>query len=116
MDKELQDILYPPKVLIDSPTASVVVKEKSSHEERPGRSSSSLRRTLVIGACVASSAVIGGLLVPFISPGFRRIALPFVPATDRQVSLISSVLARKTAGCTLVDLGSGDGRIVRLHA
>ncbi|XP_038056671.1 ATP synthase subunit C lysine N-methyltransferase-like [Patiria miniata] len=63
-----------------------------------------------------SGAVIGGLYAvatPFVLPAFRKIPLPYVPATARQVDNVFKMLhsAGKTSG-TLVDLGSGDGRIV----
>ncbi|XP_022102632.1 protein FAM173B-like [Acanthaster planci] len=68
---------------------------------------------IVIGI---SGAVIGGLYAvatPFVLPAFRKICLPYVPATTRQVKNVFKMLhsAGKTCG-TLVDLGSGDGRIV----
>lgn len=58
----------------------------------------------------ASSLAIITVSVPFLSPGLRRICLPFVPATDTQVANVVSALR----GCTgsLIDCGSGDGRIV----
>lgn len=62
-------------------------------------------------------AVTGGLAtaisvvcVPFVSPAFRRICLPYVPATNQQVENVLQAL--KGCSGTLIDLGSGDGRIV----
>ena len=54
-----------------------------------------------------------GDLVPFVSPALRKHVLPYVPATDTQLDNLS-VAARATLGQTerLVDLGSGDGRVV----
>jgi len=49
--------------------------------------------------------------VPFTIPGFRRICLPYVPASDAQVQNVLLCL-RNGGKRTLVDLGSGDGRIV----
>lgn len=54
-----------------------------------------------------------GLLVgcaPFVLPALRKICLPYVPATDRQVQNVMKIL-RKRKG-NVIDLGSGDGRIV----
>lgn len=48
--------------------------------------------------------------VPFLSPAFRKICLPFVPASEPQI--INVLRALKCRSGTLVDLGSGDGRIV----
>lgn len=51
-------------------------------------------RKAVIVTCVGTSALIGALLVPFVAPGWRKITLPFLPATATQVNLISSFLRR----------------------
>ncbi|XP_053977667.1 ATP synthase subunit C lysine N-methyltransferase [Hylaeus volcanicus] len=50
------------------------------------------------------------ICIPFVSPAFRKICLPYVPATRQQVQNVLEALE----GCTgsLIDLGSGDGRIV----
>lgn len=61
--------------------------------------------------------VVGGTLValyavatPFIIPALRKICLPFVPATTKQVENVLRMV-RHGSG-PLVDVGSGDGRIV----
>lgn len=65
---------------------------------------------LVAGLFGFSGAAILAVAFPFIRPAFRRICLPYVPATDAQVdNVLKSLSGRKG---TLVDLGSGDGRIV----
>ena len=53
--------------------------------------------------------------VPFVSPALRKHVLPYVPATDLQLENITTA-ARATLGNAerLVDLGSGDGRVVSL--
>lgn len=47
---------------------------------------------------------------PFISPALRKFCLPFIPATKTQIENILTALK----GCKgrLLDIGSGDGRIV----
>ncbi|KAG8178652.1 hypothetical protein JTE90_028709 [Oedothorax gibbosus] len=47
---------------------------------------------------------------PFVMPAFRRICLPYVPATDNQIKNVVAFL--KTRKGNVIDLGSGDGRIV----
>ena len=47
---------------------------------------------------------------PFIKPGFRRICLPYVPASDVQVSNVLKALQGSEG--KVIDLGSGDGRLV----
>lgn len=69
------------------------------------------------GVGVAVTAVLGGSLValyalaaPFVTPALRKVCLPFVPATPAQVENVLRVLRARSG--TLVDIGSGDGRIV----
>lgn len=47
----------------------------------------------------------------FVAPAFRKYCLPYVPATNQQISNVLSVLPRNIQG-KLLDIGSGDGRIV----
>ena len=47
---------------------------------------------------------------PFIKPGFRKICLPYVPASEVQVSNVLQAL--KGFEGKVIDLGSGDGRLV----
>ncbi|XP_050322504.1 ATP synthase subunit C lysine N-methyltransferase [Bactrocera neohumeralis] len=47
----------------------------------------------------------------FVAPAFRRICLPYVPATTEQVRNVLSFLP-KNSPKKLLDIGSGDGRIV----
>ncbi|OQV11399.1 putative Protein FAM173B [Hypsibius exemplaris] len=114
MDKDLEAVLHPN---VAAKSHSEVGSSRDSPKTPAARSApSTLQKSLVIGACVATSTVIGGLLIPFVSPGFRRIALPYVPATDSQVKLVASILTRRTPGSRVVDLGSGDGRLVMAAA
>jgi hypothetical protein len=50
------------------------------------------------------------ICMPFVSPALRRFCLPYVPATATQIKNVVSALAGRSG--RLVDLGSGDGRIV----
>ncbi|KAH6938912.1 hypothetical protein HPB50_014837 [Hyalomma asiaticum] len=64
-------------------------------------------------AVTGCSAVgILAVAVPFLSPALRKICLPYLPATDAQVRNVSSLLRRRRRCSAVVDLGSGDGRIV----
>nr|XP_020668420.1 protein FAM173B isoform X1 [Pogona vitticeps]XP_020668421.1 protein FAM173B isoform X1 [Pogona vitticeps]XP_020668422.1 protein FAM173B isoform X1 [Pogona vitticeps] len=63
------------------------------------------------------TSVIGGSLValyavttPFIAPALRKHCLPFVPATSKQMEYVLKMLKGRHG--SLVDVGSGDGRIV----
>merc|ERR1712037_969882 len=70
------------------------------------------RRVGLIIAGVVGGLGLGvtALTVPFLLPALRRVCLPFVPATTTQVENVMTALRGK--GGTLVDIGSGDGRIV----
>lgn len=50
------------------------------------------------------------ICIPFVSPALRKYCLPFIPATNAQVQNVFKALSGTTG--RLVDLGSGDGRIV----
>lgn len=70
---------------------------------------------------VMATAVLGGSLValyavaaPFVTPALRKVCLPFVPASPAQVENVLRVLQSRAG--TLVDVGSGDGRIVSTAA
>lgn len=79
----------------------------------------------VAGACAAVVAGICGVCWPFIAPAIRKHCLPYVPATDTQVRRVVTSrhthpaqldhimkACRQVSARTIVDLGSGDGRIV----
>lgn len=69
---------------------------------------------ILIGVSGIVGIGISVVCFPFISPAFRRFTLPFIPCTDNQLKNILSVLPKNpTIGRNkLLDIGSGDGRIV----
>lgn len=71
------------------------------------------KRIALIGITFFGSVSITllSICLPFIFPAFRPIVLPFIPATDSQISNILKIV-KKSKPSTLIDLGSGDGRIV----
>jgi len=69
------------------------------------------RGKILLGIAGASFVGMCAVTVPFILPAARRVCLPYVPATDTQVHNVMSLLAGFKPA-RLVDLGSGDGRIV----
>ncbi|XP_011497392.1 PREDICTED: protein FAM173B [Ceratosolen solmsi marchali] len=62
--------------------------------------------TLTGGIGLAISVI----TIPFITPAFRKICLPYVPSTTDQIKNI--ILALKGRSGSVLDVGSGDGRIV----
>ncbi|KAM9308255.1 ATP synthase subunit C lysine N-methyltransferase, partial [Gastrophryne carolinensis] len=64
-----------------------------------------------------ATGVVGGTLLalyaiatPFVTPAFRNICLPYVPATNVQIRNVLKMLMLRSGH--LVDIGSGDGRVV----
>ena len=97
-----------------SPTAAVVNSEKTP-------SKFGLYSAIGIGAVAFGFSIAA---IPFLTPALRKHALPYIPATDKQISNVFKAL--KLYNTTnklnyipssqnvvkLMDLGSGDGRIV----
>lgn len=73
-----------------------------------------------LGLIVAAGIGLAGLLItaiatPFVLPAFRKHCLPYVPATDLQLSnLRKSFQKFSIKNGSFLDIGSGDGRICRL--
>lgn len=76
---------------------------------------------MAVGAVMAGA---GAMFWPFIAPAIRRHVLPYIPATPAQLNNVVAALetvpvatAVARTGCStarrrMVDLGSGDGRLV----
>ncbi|EEB12119.1 conserved hypothetical protein [Pediculus humanus corporis] len=82
------------------------VFQNTSSKKSPASTVAVAFGTLVSGLGIGLTAV----SLPFIFPFFRRVCLPYVPATDKQISNVLEALRGRSG--TLIDLGSGDGRIV----
>ncbi|XP_026754907.2 ATP synthase subunit C lysine N-methyltransferase [Galleria mellonella] len=50
------------------------------------------------------------ICIPFVSPALRKVCLPYVPATTEQLAGVTKALSGRCG--RLLDVGSGDGRIV----
>ncbi|KAK5613536.1 hypothetical protein CRENBAI_020242 [Crenichthys baileyi] len=90
------------ELLLDSERSNGAVTEKRRSRSRLG-----LVATGVVGG---SLVALYAVAAPFVAPALRKVCLPFVPATTAQVGNVLNVL--RTRSGTLVDIGSGDGRIV----
>ncbi|XP_030630463.1 ATP synthase subunit C lysine N-methyltransferase [Chanos chanos] len=92
-------------------SVSSPLKEKT--DVPSGTPGSGLKKRLgIIATCAVGGSLVALYAVagPFIAPALRKICLPFVPATSAQVENVLKVL--QTRSGSLVDIGSGDGRIV----
>ncbi|XP_033960503.1 ATP synthase subunit C lysine N-methyltransferase [Pseudochaenichthys georgianus] len=88
------------ELFLDSVAAGQVTEKKS-------RSNLGL---VVTGLLGGSLVALYAVATPFVAPALRKVCLPFVPATTAQVENVLRVLGARTG--RLVDIGSGDGRIV----
>ena len=67
----------------------------------------------VLGVTGLSLAGIVAISSSFVTPALRKICLPYVPATTRQVTNVMHMLEGRSG--KVVDLGSGDGRLVSFY-
>ena len=65
---------------------------------------------VLLGLTGAATVGLVVITTPFVVPALRRVCLPYVPATERQIANV--LCMSKRHGKTMVDLGSGDGRVV----
>lgn len=78
------------------------------------RKSSKLGK-VILGVTGATAVGLVLVTTPFVTPALRKICLPYVPATERQIANIMRMAqGSKGQASTLVDLGSGDGRVVSI--
>ncbi|KPP64160.1 hypothetical protein Z043_117529 [Scleropages formosus] len=91
---------------------AAVVREESFPPRPPMEGGGGKRRwgLVVTGVVGGSLVALYAVAVPFVTPALRRVCLPFVPATPAQVRNVLRAV-RPSSGM-LVDIGSGDGRIV----
>ncbi|KAK8396710.1 hypothetical protein O3P69_004999 [Scylla paramamosain] len=81
--------------------------KESSVNKQSGLSGVGLALVGVTGGAAVALSIIAA---PFVTPALRKVCLPFVPATSQQVRNV--LIGLKGRSGRLVDLGSGDGRIV----
>ncbi|XP_034469427.1 ATP synthase subunit C lysine N-methyltransferase [Hippoglossus hippoglossus] len=93
------------ELLVDSPPAGPGASEAGGVSR--GRSRLGL---IVTGMLGGSLVALYAVATPFVAPALRKICLPFVPATTAQVENVLQALRVRSG--SLVDIGSGDGRIV----
>ncbi|KAG8523711.1 ATP synthase subunit C lysine N-methyltransferase [Galemys pyrenaicus] len=65
---------------------------------------------LITGVVSGTLVAVYAVATPFITPALRKVCLPFVPATTKQIENVVKMLQCRKG--SLVDIGSGDGRVV----
>lgn len=98
--------------------------ENSTHPQKT-RNLAGLATVGIFGGLATATIAVA---LPFVWPAFRKIVLPYVPATTTQVENVLQALKHRRAHLPIesqikstsvdqprvIDLGSGDGRIVGL--
>merc|ERR1719369_2461863 len=69
---------------------------------------------ILAGLIGGAGLAITTICVPFVLPALRAVCLPYVPATSTQLANVRKALLGPTSSThpSLVDIGSGDGRVV----
>ncbi|XP_065608136.1 ATP synthase subunit C lysine N-methyltransferase isoform X2 [Cyrtonyx montezumae] len=90
-----------------APTADSPLLSSAGSEDGLRRRSWGLWITGGIGGTLVA---LYAVVTPFVAPALRRVCLPFVPATSAQIENVLKMLQGRRG--SVVDIGSGDGRIV----
>ncbi|XP_049679903.1 ATP synthase subunit C lysine N-methyltransferase isoform X1 [Accipiter gentilis] len=93
--------------------SKALVKESHAAGRQEDCEGGSRRRNwgLLVTAGVGGTLVaLYAVVTPFVTPALRKVCLPFVPATSTQIQNVLKMLENRSG--SLVDIGSGDGRIV----
>uniref|UniRef100_A0A914LJQ4 Uncharacterized protein n=1 Tax=Meloidogyne incognita TaxID=6306 RepID=A0A914LJQ4_MELIC len=86
-----------------------------SHFQLTGNYLKGLTITCAIGA---GALGLSAATLPFVLPAFRRVCIPYVPATVKQIENVVKLMDQyknanpATRGLKIIDLGSGDGRVI----
>nr|ACO15041.1 C16orf24 homolog [Caligus clemensi] len=88
------------------------VELENEFQKNPGGKPVRSKGLIIAGIAGGAAIALSGICLPFVTPALRRICLPYVPATDTQISNVVRALQGRPKGTKLVDIGSGDGRIV----
>ncbi|XP_049530823.1 ATP synthase subunit C lysine N-methyltransferase [Anopheles darlingi] len=95
-------------------TSGLEDQQLSAHFSGSGgiRKSPSLSGKILIGITGGIAVGLSIVCYPFVAPALRKHCLPYVPATPNQIRNVLSYVRPLPAGSRLLDIGSGDGRIV----
>ena len=97
----------------DGKVCDVCTEMQAEFAKNPGGLPPKRAGLIIAGLVGGAGLAITSICVPFVLPALRKVCLPYVPATTIQLANVSrAVQGRHVAHPTLVDIGSGDGRIV----
>ncbi|CAG2107331.1 unnamed protein product [Medioppia subpectinata] len=99
--------------MTSSPDYSHPLDFETRKERTTSRSRSRGETIARVGVAVFGGVGVGLLAIslPFVWPALRRQVLPYIPATTSQVQNVLTLVQRSRPK-TVIDLGSGDGRLV----
>ncbi|KAK8734668.1 hypothetical protein OTU49_005925 [Cherax quadricarinatus] len=86
------------------------ISDKLQESDKSNSKSGRYLGLALVGITGGVAVTLSVIAAPFIAPALRKICLPYVPATTTQVNNVLKALTGRSG--SLVDLGSGDGRIV----
>ncbi|CAH2283601.1 FAM173B isoform X1 [Pelobates cultripes] len=89
---------------------SNAVQEELSLISNSGKSKKKRWGLVITGVVGGTLVALYAVATPFVAPALRKICLPYVPATSTQVENVLKMLNSRSG--PVVDIGSGDGRIV----
>ena len=104
-----------PKIVLDKDgkVCDVCTDLQAEFAKNPGGLPPKRAGLIIAGIVGGAGIAITTICVPFVLPALRAVCLPYVHATTTQLGNVSKALRGRSANHpTLVDIGSGDGRIV----
>ena len=102
--------------IVETPECLECKSLQKEFEKNPGGKPISKTGLILAGITGGAALTLSAICLPFVTPALRRYCLPYVPATSQQVDNVLKALSKSNKHHPntqkLVDIGSGDGRIV----
>ena len=102
--------------IVETPECLECKSLQKEFEKNPGGKPISKTGLILAGITGGAALTLSAICLPFVTPALRRYCLPYVPATNQQVENVLKALSKSNKHHPntqkLVDIGSGDGRIV----
>merc|ERR1712179_88112 len=99
----------------DGKVCDVCTELQAEFAKNPGGVPPKNAGLILAGLVGGAGLAITTICVPFVVPALRAVCLPYVPATTTQLANVSKALGVVRSAThpppTLVDIGSGDGRV-----
>ena len=104
-------------MMADDLRLEAVTGSQKTDEDRDEDHTQQVRRyggLVSLGVVGVLAVAINVVAFPFLTPALRRLGVPFIPATHNQLACVLRHLKKESGKAypSMVDLGSGDGRVV----